>query len=293
MSPLGRQRRCVNVVEPARHSLSRILTALVPSTTHKYDAQTLFLTRPRILVMRPRLIPVAIALIAPMMVSACSRSAPSAPSATAPTPQPNGGPTLSSFHLSGVARDDDGQPVSAVRVDVHPWVGGLSGPVVSTLTDAGGAYAVDFNAIPDAVGAIGGVLTDKVGYEPDDRGFIKPSGSRTVQDLHIYRIRRIVAGESTHIVVGPDDPHCGVDDEWVCRTVRVASSSSSLMTIELVADSGPTPKSGLEIFEPSYSCCASRQTISIGPGVERIVHVLMWWQATASEGYTVHTSLAP
>lgn len=198
------------------------------------------------------------------------------------------------FHLSGIARDDDYQPVSAVEVNVYPRIGGFGyGPIVSTLTDAGGAYAVDFNAVRAADGAVAGLLTHKAGYEPDDRGFIEPSGSTAVQNLRIYRIRRIVAGQSTHLVVAPDDPHCGINDQWVCRTLRVTSSSSGTIVIETVADSGAAPVHGLEVSSPSYSCCAPRQTISVSAGVEVITHILMVWTATTSEGYTVSTSFAP
>jgi hypothetical protein len=236
-----------------------------------------------------------IALVAPLVVSACNRSATSAPTTPSPRLADASSATTMPFHLSGIATDGDYQPVPAVRVDVYPWVGGsaLYGSIVSTLTDASGAYVVDFNAVRSASGAVAGLLTDKAGYEPDDRGFIRPSGSTAVQSLRIYRIRRLVPGESTHIVVAPDDPHCGIDDEWVCRTVRVTSSSSGTIMIETVADNGAAPLSGLEVWRPSYSCCAPHQTISVSAGVEVIAHVLMVWTATASEGYTVSTSFAP
>ena len=246
--------------------------------------------------MRPRLVRISVALLAPLIVSACDRSATSVPTMAAP--QPSAEPTVSTtlFSLSGIVTGEDERPVPGLTVHLRPHLGRSSGTRVSTQTDSGGAYAFAFSAVPGEPGGFVGELdTEKVGYEPSRASLLSGGNTKVVKDLHVYAIRRIPAGESIYVVIAPDDPYCGGinGDDWVCRTVRVTSPGRGTITIDVVSDSGVPPGSGLEITSPSYSCCGLRQTVAVSPGAEVVAQLGKPHAATAGAGYTMMTSFAP
>src|SRR5437868_1928878 len=104
------------------------------------------------------------------LASACGGSrSPTAPAATpSPTPTPIPAPVpppISTFHLTGVATDDDGNPVAGANITIQPYQT-TTVPSVSVVTDGAGFYSIDFDAMHYFVG--GWVATsraEKSGYE--------------------------------------------------------------------------------------------------------------------------------
>jgi hypothetical protein len=161
------------------------------------------------------------------------------------------------------------------------------------MTGADGAYTLEFDGMRDAAGGVGYVYGERSDHETYDRYLQQPTQTFT-QDLRLYRINRLMAGEDTSIVVRPDDSVCGLDDEWTCRTVRVTSPSAGKVT--LVIDSrGATAQTGLETLitgdNKTYRCCGSPSVYDVGAGSEIAVNVLLAWTAKDSQSITLHTSL--
>jgi hypothetical protein len=138
--------------------------------------------------------------------------------------------------------------------------------------------------------------TDK--YEPDFRYYRSAS-----QDFHLYRIRRITAGESTVVRVSPDDTLCvnNVQDspawDYVCRSVRVVAPIDGVMTLEAVATQGGAhPPLEAETVGGAGPCCSERlenpTSIQVTAGTEVVVHVEMVLGSTTSQSFTLTTSLA-
>jgi hypothetical protein len=241
---------------------------------------------------RTRVVPI-LALAASWAMSACGRSSPTAP------PSPDASPSAPAvrttlYRLSGVVTEGNRQPVPGVSVEVRAFVGQSAGQTVSTTTGAGGVYSVEFDAVVNASsGCIAQIATEKPGYEPGGACVTLQHGSTGVMDLRAQRIVRIAPGDSAQVVVSPDDPYCGLSDEWVCRPVRIAAPDGRPIVIEVVPDGAPAPEHGLEIWRPSYACCAPSRAVAIPAGGEIVARVLMGWRAPAAHGFTVRTSLAP
>jgi hypothetical protein len=234
--------------------------------------------------MRERLASVVIGL---SIVSACGGS-PSAP--TTPVPQPTAAAPASTtpWPLSGTVRDGEGRPVPDVRLEFRAV--GSAGTPVSTVTDASGAYRVTLDAAPALGVFAASAMMDKAGYERSRVDIRTSAAPAVVQDLRLHPILRIAAGESTHVVVAPDDAICGMWSEWTCRTVRVTSPGAGTITIEAVPDGGGPPAAGLEFYAPPRDGYETRQTVRVWPGLEVKVGVAI---ASASRaGYTVKTSFA-
>ena len=68
----------------------------------------------------------------------------------------------------------------------------------------------------------------------------------TTQNVHLYRIERIGAGDLKSVTIAPDDTLCvnnvqdlpGLGQDYVCRSVRVMARSDGVMTLEARSNSG-------------------------------------------------------
>jgi hypothetical protein len=92
-----------------------------------------------------------------------SPTAPSPAPSPTPTPMPSSAPPpppTSTFHVTGVATDDDSAPVPGATVTVNPCLD--RAPSVSDMTDGGGSYKIDFNAR----GAPGRGIASLIGDSP-------------------------------------------------------------------------------------------------------------------------------
>ena len=202
------------------------------------------------------------------------------------------------FHISGVASDEDGRPVAGAMVTIRPFIVGQSPPPITTTTDAGGSYRVEFEGMKDAVGGVGSALAELPGRERHWR-YLGPNFSQEiVHNFHLYRIRRIRPGELVTVVVRPDDTACGLDDEWVCRTVRVTAPQDGTLKVTLVSHNASN-QTGLEVYEGPFSatsrtrrCCAPEAVLRVGAGAEVVANILVWWTTETSHSFTLETSFA-
>jgi hypothetical protein len=225
-----------------------------------------------------------------IVASACggSNPLPSAPST------PSVGPT-STFHVTGIATEDDGNPVASANITVQPWVNSVQLrplPSVVVVTDGAGFYRLDFNANRDRVGFVATAKAESPGHDTAYYN-IRPevSTSQNVsQNIHLYRIKRISAGESTVLTVVPGDSFCGSNSsEFVCRTVHIVAPSDGLMTIEsvgLLNVVGPNGTGG--------SCCDDTASIRVTAGAEVVANIGVFAPSGTfldSQSFLLNTSL--
>jgi hypothetical protein len=136
-------------------------------------------------------------------------------------------------------------------------------------------------------------------YESDYR-YIRA----TSQNVHLYRIERIMAGDSTSVTVGPDDTLCvnnlqdspGLGPDYVCRSVRVVAPSDGVMTLEAVSTQGGAhPLLEVEAVRVS-PCCSERignpTSIQVTAGTEVIASVEMIVGSTTGQSFTLSTSMS-
>jgi hypothetical protein len=218
------------------------------------------------------------------LASACSGKAASPTAASTPGAAPT-----STFHVTGIVSEDEGNPVPGATVTIL-------NPTASGMTDGSGFYSLDIKSTGTigAGGIVGWVKAESAGHDSSYNCLIPASGSQNiVQNLHVYRIKRITVGESTFLTVVRGDTACGDNDEFICRTVHIVAATDGLMTIE----AAPTPSganAGLEIVGQgsTYRCCSLTANVPVAAGIEVIANIGMLWTSTASQSFVVNTSLA-
>jgi hypothetical protein len=209
-------------------------------------------------------------------------------------------PTTSAFHVTGIATDDDGAPVIGATVtvsldwDIHqpPY------PSFSAVTNRSGSYSVDFDATHSAPDILpfAHVNADSPGHE-HFFGYLFPASyseknQNVSKNLHLYRIRRITAGESTAVTVVPGDKTCGVGDELTCRTVQVVVPTDGLLTMS--CDPRGDDNGGFGLTIVGYSDRTSTGAPwHVTAGTERAVDIGMWFTSTVSQLCVFKTSLTP
>lgn len=270
------------------------------------DAAWMDHMKPRLISPRRRLNRLALALSLPLLTWACGRDhqrpltlvSPSTTPSPSPTPTP-APPTISTIHLTGVATDDDGGPVAGATVTVEPYVSNRNVPSVSGVTDGRGFYHIDFDA--DYLNVPRALLASLIATSPGHDGFwtvvaAPPSGDPNVsQNLRLYRIKRITAGESTVVTVAPGDTSCGPDGFFVCRTVHVVVPIDGLLIMEV----GPNPSTdhtlpptGLAlVVDNETDGQPSSATLRVTAGTEEVVDIGMLWTSTVSQSGVYKTSL--
>jgi hypothetical protein len=179
----------------------------------------------------------------------------------------------------------------------------FSYPVMYATTDGSGNYSFTGLPAPASSSAIvwasdrrRGAAADQTDrYEPDFRYYRSAS-----QNFHLYRIKRITAGDSTVVTVAPDDTLCvnNVQDSpgYVCRSVRVVAPSDGIMTVEALSTQGGA-RPPLEVETVGVSpCCSERMgnptSIQVRAGTEVVAHVEMVSGSTTSQSFTLNTSMA-
>jgi len=209
------------------------------------------------------------------------------------------------FHLTIMATDDDGAPVTNAKVSVE-----FAGGQVLGATDGAGAYRLDFTAAPSFIGepfpegVAAFAWVDKPDYEGDVQ-YIRATGPNLSFQFHMHLSKRIAAGESTSVTVGPGDPVCynnGQDDhpmpppnEWVCRAVLVVVPVDGTLTVEALPTQPGEPLSGLEIQDDHHwdiSYREPRLSIPVTAGTEVLANVEIPWGSAGPLSFTLRTSLA-
>jgi hypothetical protein len=181
-------------------------------------------------------------------------------------------------------------PISGATVSIN---GRYRGP-----TDSSGYYRV--TGLLDYGRDLDFTYVSANGYSNDYR-YIRG----TTQNVHLYRIERITAGDSKLLTVAPDDTLClnsvqdtpGLGQDYVCRSVRVVAPSDGVITVEaLSAQGGVRPPLEVEAVGVS-PCCSERMgnptSIPVTAGTEIVVNVEMTLGSTTSQSFVVNTSIAP
>ncbi len=215
------------------------------------------------------------------------------------------------FELTGSITDDDGKAVANAKLTVEfllsdaPFTGFSD---VSGLTDGAGRYRIDFIAVPGAMhgptgtnDAVALSYVSSSGYEGDVR-YILATTQDVSQDVHLHRISRMTAGESTVVTVTPNDTICDNNaqdqhpwsPESVCRSVRIVAPSDGVMALEAVAiDSGTHPPLEVEVATNGRGCAclANPTSISVTAGTEVKASIEIDW-GSPSQSFTLTTSMA-
>jgi hypothetical protein len=126
----------------------------------------------------------------------------------------------------------------------------------------------------------------------------------TSQNVRLYRITRITAGDSTVVTVTPDDTLCvnnvqdypGLGPDYVCRSVRVVAPSDGIMTLEaLSTQGGAHPPLEVETLGAA-TCCSERlgnpTSIQVTAGTVVVANVEMVLGSTTSQSFSLNTSMA-
>lgn len=201
-------------------------------------------------------------------------------------------PTTGTFHVTGIATDDDGAPATGATVTVSVNAPDPPHPrSTSTVTDARGSYSVDVDASytgPNVAFAL--VNADSPGHDSFVDYLFPGSDSQNTRkifiskNLHLYRITRITAGESIAVTVVPGDTVCGLSaDDLVCRTVHIVIPTDGMLTASC-------PGLIVEVFD-----LVRGDTVKwpVKAGTEVEVNIGMWLQSTVSQACMLKTSLAP
>jgi hypothetical protein len=231
------------------------------------------------------------------LASACSTDSttttaptPATTSAVSPTPAPSPTPPTMDIVLTGQVTDaTTSAPISGATVSINGRY--------RTTTDSSGNYSVAGKL--DAGRNYDFTYVSANGYASDYR-YIRA----TSQNVHLYRINRIMAGDSTSVTVDPDDTLCvnnlqdfpGLGPDYVCRSVRVVAPSDGVMTLEAVsAQSGAHPPLEVETVGAPL-CCSERMgnptSIPVTAGTEVVANVEMASGFTTSQSFTLSTSMA-
>jgi hypothetical protein len=232
-----------------------------------------------------------------LLTPACGNHAATAPTVPtaipAPTPTP---PSPSSIHVTGTVVDDADAPVPGATVTVTPWIGapatpGHFDPPVSTVTDGVGSYSLAVQSTRDAVGGIGHVRIDKMGYETVSRwDFVVPPGAQVSANLRLSNVIRLAAGQSVLFTVHLDDPDdFDMDGWWVGRRVRIAVPMNGVLTVDVQATPPIQGQTGLQVA--GQACCALHASRPASAGTEVEADVLLHGDAKGSQTFVLNTSL--
>ena len=231
-----------------------------------------------------------IALVIAVAAFACSdrsRTLPTAPSTTeavppSPVPPPPDPRLPGTTHIVGLVLDTWDAPVSGVALIFDT----LRGRVTAT-SDAAGSF--DVTVEPFVFGL--GVGLEKPGYERAWHFVSVRTGGEVVKNLRLHPPLRVAAGDSLPLSIRPDDPTCGFDDEFLCRTVRITAATAGVLTAEIVPDRAE-PKLALarsgDLFPRPT---ASRLSLEVTPNSETRVDVVVWWETAVPVPFTLKTSL--
>jgi len=127
------------------------------------------------------------------------------------------------------------------------------------------------------------------------------------QSFHLYRMERIVGGDSWSVTVRPSDSLCNNNLQepsfglpgsgFVCRTVRVVAPRDGVMTLDAVStQDGTHPTLEVEALGGS-PCCFERlenpTSLKVTAGMEVMVNVELPERATTSQSFRLTTSIVP
>ena len=227
---------------------------------------------------------------------------PESPVLASPTaPVPRSGPRArEAFVVEGVISDESGTPVSGAKVS---FLDGLTDP--SVATDQSGFYRIEFTSFPGAdhnerldppgtENTVGFLQVEASGYERFAQFLLAPSSGRIVEHLRVQRIRRVTAGASTMITIGPADTVC-VIDVWpgrnlTCGIVRLDVPSDGVATVTAVPADQSAPRPQIELYGGLKGTWGNPATLQVRAGTEYFINVQVPW-GQERQSFLVTTSL--
>ena len=217
-----------------------------------------------------------------------SPAAPAAPSVVSPTPLPRAPPSPATTVLTWQVTDSATWRRLLVIVRSTAAIAttdSLGNYSLTGLLDYGGNHDLTYVAASNYA---------------SDYHYIRG----TSQNVRLYRITRITAGDSTVVTVAPDDTLCvnnvqdspGLGPDYVCRSVRVVAPSDGIMTLEaLSTQGGAHPPLEVETVGAA-TCCSERlgnpTSIQVTAGTVVVANVEMVLGSTTSQSFSLNTSMA-
>jgi hypothetical protein len=191
--------------------------------------------------------------------------------------------------------DGDGHSVAGASIAVAVGVPEVS--VASALSGETGAFDVPVILPPAPSGgwAPARLRATEAGYETDTHFAYVDANAK--QDFRLYKTIRIQPRDSLGLTVHDDDPLCGLNADWSCRTVRLTPTSSGTLTVAVQSEDDATL--GLEIeplFFPWPSLPPPNEvSIRVSAGVELTVCVLLVSSGTGGSAHNLmlKASFAP
>jgi hypothetical protein len=183
------------------------------------------------------------------------------------------------MNLSGTVIDESGTPIGGATVSLSPAGGSAS----TAVTDTNGRYALALPATADFGGH-----ADKAGYDSTWRDAYFAAGPG-ILNFRLFRTLRIADADSAHVMVTTDGSVCGIDDEWLCRTVRVSASRAGTLDVQGIADD-PSIRPLIGIGEVGYACCPAPSSVVVSAGAEVLVYIQLAWNGRGT-GVTLRTSI--
>jgi hypothetical protein len=169
--------------------------------------------------------------------------------------------TLNHITLSGYAIDEACAPVpnATIRLEILPSTEPVQFPLpyVDAVTDATGAYTVEFDAVPDVEVRLVSLTSFSSTYESDFR-YINVATQQATYNFH-FRHREIVTiGATTAVKLSSADPIChnNVQDmypwypEWTCHTLRLQAPSTGTLTVQMDETDAPSSSTQLLVEAP-------------------------------------------
>jgi hypothetical protein len=207
---------------------------------------------------------------------------PTAPTVSSPPPSLPPGP-FPTVAVSGRVLDDAAGGVPGASLKFSDFVQ----KTITTTADGTGAFSATVAPFRFGFGA----RVEKAGYEPAYYFVSTEGGPDVRRDLHLYPPLRFAAGASVQVPIQVDDPICGSDDEFRCRTVRITAASTGALTVEVSSDGADAPVSlGMTM---GFSMFGSQLLWKLEAGSELVVDVLVDGRTRRDVLATLHTTFEP
>ena len=213
-------------------------------------------------------------VIALLAAAGCDSPTPTQPTPTQPTqqtPSTQSGPRppipVASYEITGIVTGEGGAPIPGAVVTVAHYMGGESVHWPRVSTDASGNYRIGITASQLSNGWVARVQVAADGYDEYWRNLKVGAGTQFLENVRLYRLTRVAAGDSTVLMARPDLGECRSWMAAVCAVVRITIPKAGRLTVEAVSDDTITERPPLEVWgnEEVYG---NPLTLSVAPGPE-------------------------
>ena len=180
--------------------------------------------------------------------------------------------------MIGRVVDDTDSPVAGAKVT--QW-----DSTRTTISDSNGAF--DLPIAVDARARSFWVTVEKAGFETSELARDIDAVGGTA--LRLHRIQSIAAGESTHLIIRPDDSVCGYHWGYLCRRLQVRSRSAGMLAVEVVSD---TANVGIPVGNVGFpQRLESHVSIPVTAGSEASIEIATGFLLGGPTNVTIDTVL--